>query len=76
MKYYVSVTETLNRVVSVDAESESEAKDKVETAYQCCELVLDADDYVEDSAEITVENDQEFYRNEEEQGYAEYQHID
>lgn len=68
--------EILMRIVSVEAENESQAKDKVETAYQCNELVLDSDDYVEDSAEITVENDQEFYRNEEEQGYAAYQHID
>lgn len=76
MKYYVSVTETLNRVVSVEADNESQAKDKVEAAYQCCELVLDSDDYVEDSAEITVENDQEYYRSVEEQGYSKYQHID
>lgn len=32
-RYYVSVTEHLNKVVSVDAESENEAVQKVQDAY-------------------------------------------
>lgn len=32
-RYYVSVTETLNKVVSVDAESEEEAVKKTQKAY-------------------------------------------
>lgn len=32
-RYYVSVTEHLNKVVSVDAESEKEAVQKVQDAY-------------------------------------------
>ena len=75
MKYYVSVTEVLNRTVSVDANSEEEALRKVGTAYQRCDIVLDSDDYLEDSVEIEME-EQETYRNIEEHGYVKYQHID
>lgn len=76
MKYYVSVTETLNKVVSVDAENENEAIRKVKSAHRDYDLVLSSDDYVDDSASFQMEDDQEYYRNEEEQGYTEYQHID
>ena len=43
MKYYVSVTETLNKVVSVDAESENEAVQKVQDAFNKSEIILDTD---------------------------------
>ena len=76
MKYYVSVTETLNRVVSVEAESESQAKQKVEHAYAESEIVLDENDYVDSSVAIEQEDDQSFYENVEKQGYTECQHID
>lgn len=75
MKYYVSVTEVLSRIVSVDANSEQEAIDKVGAAYQCEDIVLDSDDYLEDSARVEIE-EQETYRNIEEHGYTKYQHID
>ena len=75
MKYYVSVTEVLNRIVSVDAKSKEEALDKVEAAYQCEDIVLNSDDYLEDSAEIEMA-EQETCRNIEEHGYTTYQHID
>ena len=39
-RYYVSVTETLNKVVSVDAESEKEAVQKVQDAYDCFDIIL------------------------------------
>ena len=39
-RYYVSVTETLNKVVSVDAESENEAVQKVQDAYNKAILFL------------------------------------
>ena len=44
-KYYVSVTETLNKVVSVDAESENEAVQKVQDAYNNSDIILDNDDF-------------------------------
>lgn len=39
-RYYVSVTEHLNKVVSVDAESENEAVQKVQDAYNKAILFL------------------------------------
>lgn len=44
-RYYVSVTETLNRAVSVDAESEKEAVQKVQDAYNNSKIILDSDDF-------------------------------
>ena len=40
-RYYVSVTETLHKVVSVDAESENEAVQKVQDSYNNSDIVLD-----------------------------------
>lgn len=45
MKYKVKVIETLSRVVEVEAESSSEAWDKVEEQWKRSEIVLDADDF-------------------------------
>lgn len=45
-RYYVSVTETLNKVVSVDAESEADAREQVETAYNDSVIVLDSNNYI------------------------------
>ena len=74
-RYYVSVTETLNKVVSVDAESEADALKQVETAYDDSVIVLDSDNYCGKTVE--VEDDQQFYAdNEKEQGGDVYQHID
>lgn len=39
-RYYVSVTETLNKIVSVDAESENEAVQKVQDALIIATLFL------------------------------------
>ena len=50
-RYYVSVTETLNKVVSVDAESEKEAVQKVQDAYDGCDIILDSG---ESCAEIRI----------------------
>lgn len=43
--YYVSVTEILNKIVSVDAESEEEAVNAVQDAYNNCDIVLDSDNF-------------------------------
>ena len=58
-RYYVSVTETLNKVVSVDAESEADALEQVETAYNDSVIVLDSNNYI--GKKVEVEDDQQFY---------------
>ena len=73
-KYYVSVTETLNKVVSVDAESENEAVQKVQDAYNNSDIILDNDDFCGEKVEI--EDDQEFYTYYEKENGETYQHID
>lgn len=42
--YYISVTETLNKIVEVQAESSEEALCKVEDAYDADEFELDYND--------------------------------
>ena len=54
--YRVVVTETLQRIVYVDAKSAEEAKDKVEERYHNEEIVLDASDYQDTKIEV-VEDD-------------------
>lgn len=74
-RYYVSVTETLNKIVSVDAESEEEAVKKTQDAYDNCDIILDSSNFVNE--EIELDSNQEFYAdNEKEQGGDVYQHID
>lgn len=74
-RYYVSVTETLNKIVSVDAESEADALKQVKTAYDDSVIVLDSNNFVNE--EIELDSNQEFYAdNEKEQGGDVYQHID
>lgn len=73
-RYYVSVTETLNKVVSVDAESEADAQKQVETAYNDSVIVLDSNNYCGKTVE--VEDDQQFYVDYEKDYGETYQHID
>lgn len=58
--FYISVTETLNRIVEVHAEDEYEAIHKVSDAYYDEQIVLDSDDYVNvdftDETEETINN--------------------
>lgn len=73
-RYYVSVTETLNKVVSVDADSKKDAEEKVRDAYRDCDIVLDSDDFAEEI--IEVEEDDQFYKSNDEEYDGYYQHID
>ena len=73
-RYYVSVTETLNKVVSVDAESKEEAKRKVQDAYDGCDIILDSENF--SCERIELGDDQEYWREVEEDDYASIQHID
>ena len=45
--YYISITETLNKVVEVKAEDEREALRKASDAYYRGEVVLDSEDFVD-----------------------------
>ena len=61
MMYYVSITETLNKIVGVEAESEKEAEKIVYDAYYDSEIVLSSEDYI--SSEVELESEaQELYR--------------
>lgn len=73
-RYYVSITETLSKVVSVDAESEADALKQVETAYDDSVIVLDSDDFCGET--IEAEDDQGFYTDYEKEHGETYQHID
>ena len=74
MRYYVSVTETLNKVVSVDAESEKEAVQKVQDAYDGCDIVLDSENF--SCERIELGDDQEYWKEVEEDDSEALQHID
>lgn len=73
-RYYVSVTETLNKVVSVDAESEKDALEQVQAAYDDSVIVLDSDNFCGETVEI--EDNQEYYADYEKENGETYQHID
>ena len=73
-RYYVSVTETLNKVVSVDAESKEEAKQKVQDAYDGCDIILDSENF--SCERIELGDDQDYWREVEEDDSSALQHID
>lgn len=73
-RYYVSVTETLNKIVSVDAKSEKDALEQVQTAYNDSVIVLDSNNYI--GKKVEVEDDQQFYADYEKDYGETYQHID
>ena len=54
--YAVEITETLQRIVYVDAKSAEEAKRNVEERYHNEEIVLDSSDYQDTKIEV-VEDD-------------------
>lgn len=54
--YRVVVTETLQRIVYIDAKSAEEAKREAEEQYHNEEIVLDANDYQDTEIEV-VEDD-------------------
>ena len=73
-RFYVSVTETLNKVVSVDAENEKDALEQVKAAYYDSDIVLDSDNFCGETIEI--EDDQQFYIDYEKDYGKTYQHVD
>lgn len=61
--YYISITETLNRIVEVHAEDSSEALQKAEDAYYNGEIELDYNDMVDTEFENDTERLLESYDN-------------
>jgi hypothetical protein len=55
MIYNVEITETLQRTLSINAESADEAEDKARKLYRSAEVVLDYRDYI-DTEFCVVEN--------------------
>ena len=61
--YYISVTETLNKIVEVHADSEQEALQKAEDSYYNGEFELDYNDRVDTEFENDTEGTLESYDN-------------
>ena len=61
--FYISVTETLNKIVEVHAEDSSEALQKAEDAYDSDEFELDHNDCVDTEFEGDTERLLESYDN-------------
>ena len=61
--YYISVTETLNKIVEVHAENEQEALQKAEDSYYNDEFELDYNDRVDTEFENDTEDTLESYDN-------------
>lgn len=61
--YYISVTETLNKIVEVHAESEQEALQKAQDSYYNDEFELDYNDRVDTEFENDTEGTLESYDN-------------
>lgn len=45
-KYYITITETLERTIEIVANDENEAKDMAEEQYKNGEIVLDYEDHI------------------------------
>lgn len=73
MKYYVSITETLNKIVSVEANSVEEAENKVTEKYLADEIRLTSRDYV--GFEIEVDDEQDYYQTVDAMRHT-YEHMD
>lgn len=61
--FYISVTETLNKIVEVHAENEQEALQKAEDSYYNDEFELDYNDRVDTEFENDTEGTLESYDN-------------
>ena len=61
--YYIRVTETLNKIVEVHADSEQEALQKAEDSYYNDEFELDYNDRVDTEFENDTEGTLESYDN-------------
>ena len=73
MRFYVSVTEVLNRVVATEAEDYSEAINKVQNAIYEEEIILNQNDWVDEKVTV-CDHEQEEHREAERNGTV-YQEI-
>ena len=64
MIYKVEITETLSRIVEVDAESREDAEIKVQEEYRNEHIVLDAEDMKESTIKIYEEEQKEGVKSE------------
>jgi len=55
--HVVEITETLNRLVVVEAKTEAEAIEKIEEQYHSEDIILDCNDHVDTKIEIYKYND-------------------
>jgi len=72
-RFYVSVTEVLNRVVATEAEDYSEAINKVQNAIYEEEIILNQNDWVDEKVTV-CDHEQEEHREAERNGTV-YQEI-
>lgn len=72
-RYYVSITETLNKIVSVEANSVEEAENKVTEKYHADEITLTSKDYIDGMVE--VDDEQDYYRTIDAMRHI-YEHVD
>ena len=75
MKYYVSVTEMLNTVVRVEADSEKEAIDKAKYEYSDGVIELTREDNYS-GEQFEIDDYQEYWREYEEDDSVALQNID
>lgn len=68
-KYFVSITETLAKVVSVN-----DAIKKVRGLYEGMDITLDDADYI--GTDIQLEQDQEFWRESDKNGITNQEHFE
>ena len=54
-EFNVTITETLRKVVTVEAETAEDAKDMVDAAWHNSEYILEAEDF--DGVEFTIQDD-------------------
>lgn len=73
-KYFVSITETLTKVVSVNAESVNDAIKKVRGLYEGMDITLDDADYI--GTDIKLEDDQDFWRESDKKGITNQEHFE
>lgn len=52
MKFTIEITETLQRIIEIEAESKEEAYDICKIKYRNEEIVLDAGDYIDTKISI------------------------
>ena len=59
-EFTFEILEYLSRVVTIKAETEEEAEYKLREQYRNCEIVLDAEDYVQ--TDFLIHIDDEWYK--------------